>query len=147
MDAGIACRATGSDQVFQVENATLSLFALLQSKMHMAWMQTVGGRLKGDYRYSNTLVYNTFAVPHLSNQQKLYLSKYAEIILNARNLNLKNDTTLSDLYDPLLMPMELRKAHARNDKYVDSLYGLTNPSDEERVLKIAALYRETREDS
>lgn len=130
----------GSDQVFQVENATLHLFALLQSKVHMAWMQTVGGRLKGDYRYSNTLVYNTFAIPTLTDQQKNYLEKYAQLILSARELSDK-EATLADLYDPLLMPVELRKAHERNDKFVDSMYGLSDPSDEERVLAVAKLYR------
>ncbi|MEN2316341.1 DNA methyltransferase [Lacticaseibacillus paracasei] len=132
----------GSDQVFQVENATLSLFALLQSKMHMTWMQTVGGRLKGDYRYSNTLVYNTFAVPILTKQQHAYLSKYAELILDARRTNLSNGASLADLYDPLLMPSDLRKAHQRNDKFVDSIYGLDDPTEEQRLVTLVKCYQD-----
>ena len=87
--------------------------------MHMAWLRYVGGRLKSDYRYSIGLVYNTFPMPH----EKPDLSKLeplAQAVLDARAAH--PDATLADLYDPDLMPPDLRKAHQALDRAVDKLY-------------------------
>ena len=131
-----------SNLCFQLSNATLGMFALLQSKLHMAWLDTVGGRLKGDYRYSNTLVYNTFVVPETAKGVPL-LEHTAQAILDARQKYLDQGASLAGMYDPLTMPPDLRKAHQDNDKLVDSLYGLKNPTKEERVARLMELYLES----
>ena len=97
-----------SNLVRVLENATLADFALLTSAMHMAWLRHVGGRLKSDYRYSIGLVYNTFPTPPgSSDRSKLEL--LAKAILAARAVH--PDATLADLYDPDLMPLNLRRSH------------------------------------
>ena len=127
-----------SDLVFVLQNATLADFALLTSAMHMAWLRHVGGRLKSDYRYSIGLVYNTFPMP----PEKPDLSKLeplAKTILNARAAH--PDATLADLYDPDLMPPDLRKAHQTLDRTVDKLYCRSGFSSErERVEHLFMLY-------
>ncbi|MFD1440786.1 type IIL restriction-modification enzyme MmeI [Lacticaseibacillus hegangensis] len=130
-----------ADATFQLANASYSLFALLESKMHTAWLRTVGGKLKSDFRYSNTLVYNTFCFPKLTETQTSFLESYAELILEARSAYLKKDWSLAELYDAVYMPKELRKAHQRNDAFVDSLYGLDNPTHDQRVSRLTELYR------
>jgi hypothetical protein len=109
-----------SDLVFIVPNATKSLFALLTSAMHMAWMRLTAGRLKSDYRYSINSVYNTFPAPDLTPQDEARLERLADDVLAAR-ANYPDDS-LADLYDPNLMPPDLRKAHEALDKAVDRLY-------------------------
>ena len=127
-----------SDLVFVLQNATLADFALLTSAMHMAWLRHVGGRLKSDYRYSIGLVYNTFPMP----PEKPDLSKLeplAQAILDARTTH--PDATLADLYDPDLMPPDLRKAHQALDRAVDRLYRRTGfASERERVEHLFMLY-------
>ena len=108
-----------SNLVRVIENATLSDFALLTSAMHMAWLRHIGGRLKSDYRYSIGLVYNTFPLP--SEDAKLAkLEPLAQAVLDARAAH--PVATLADLYDPDLMPPNLRKAHHALDRAVDRLY-------------------------
>lgn len=85
-------------------------------------MRTVAGRMKSDYRYSNTLVYNTFPWPTPTDKQKAKIEKTAQAILDARALY--PDSSLADLYDPLTMPKELLKAHQDNDRAVMEAYGL-----------------------
>lgn len=133
-----------ANSAFQLENATPQLFSLLQSKLHMAWLDTVGGRLKGDYRYSNTLVYNTFVVPKLTDETVSALTASAEQILQVCKAYSVQGNSLADMYDPLLMPADLRKAHNANDKLVDSIYGLKNPTKEERVARLMEMYLEER---
>ena len=127
-----------SDLVFVLQNATLADFALLTSAMHMAWLRHVGGRLKSDYRYSIGLVYNTFPVP----PEKPDLSKLeplAKAVLAARAAH--PDATLADLYDPDLMPPDLRKAHQALDRAVDKLYRRGGfASERERVEHLFMLY-------
>ena len=91
------------------------------SNVHMAWMRTICGRLKSDYRYSNTIVYNNFPWPKLNEQQKQRINETAQKILDARELY--SDSSLADLYDPITMPAELRRAHTANDKAVMAAYG------------------------
>ena len=106
-----------SDLVFIIENANKSLFALLTSAMHMAWLRHIGGRLKSDYRYSIGLVYNTFPVPQVPAGRLERLKPYADAVLAARAAH--PNATLADLYDPDLMPVDLRRAHRALDGVVD----------------------------
>lgn len=105
-----------------VADATLYHFGIITSNVHMAWMRTVGGRLKSDYRYSNSVVYNTFPWPLPTNEQKAKIEQTAQAILAARELY--SNCSLADLYDEATMPPELRKAHQQNDRAVMEAYGM-----------------------
>ena len=105
-----------------VPNATLYHFGVITSNVHMSWMRTVAGRLKSDYRYSNSVVYNNFPWPSPSLEQRKRIEDTARGILQARALY--PDSSLADLYDPLTMPPELRKAHTANDRAVMQAYGM-----------------------
>ena len=127
-----------SNLVRVIENATLSDFALLTSAMHMAWLRHIGGRLKSDYRYSIGLVYNTFPLPP-ENAKLKKLEPLAQAVLDARAAH--PDATLADLYDPDLMPPNLRKAHTTLDRAVDRLYRPGGfASERERVEHLFGLY-------
>lgn len=104
-----------------IANADLFEFGVLESNVHMAWMRTVCGRIKSDYRYSNDIVYNNFPWPTPTPAQKERIEKTAQAILDARALY--PESSLADLYDELTMPVELRKAHRANDKAVMEAYG------------------------
>ena len=110
-----------SDLVFLIPNASLYEFGILMSNIHNAWMRQVAGRLKSDYRYSKDIVYNNFPWPNPTTTQRATVEKTAQAILDARALY--SDSTLADLYDEVLMPPELRKAHQQNDKAVMLAYG------------------------
>ena len=97
-------------------------FGVLESNVHMSWMRTVAGRLKSDYRYSGAVVYNNFPSPSPTPEQKHRIEQTAQGILDARSLY--PDSSLADLYDPLTMPVELRKAHTANDMAVMAAYGM-----------------------
>ena len=103
-----------------IPNATL--YGILTSNVHNSWMRAVAGRLKSDYRYSGSVVYNNFPWPNPTDEQKAKIEKTAQAILDARALFL--DSSLADLYDPLTMPTELLKAHQANDRAVMQAYGL-----------------------
>ena len=120
-----------TDSVTIIENATLYDFGILTSNVHMAWMRTVAGRLKSDYRYSAKIVYNNFPWPEVTEAQKEKISKTAQAILDARALY--PDSSLADLYDELTMPVELRRAHQANDKAVMEAYGMTKVVDGKRT--------------
>ncbi|MCA6283258.1 MAG: class I SAM-dependent DNA methyltransferase, partial [Phenylobacterium sp.] len=109
-----------SDLVFVLEDASLERFALLTSSMHMAWLRNIGGRLKSDYRYSVGLVYNPFPWPNLEGADRSRLDTLAQSVLDARTAH--PGATLADLYDPDVMPADLRKAHRALDLAVDRLY-------------------------
>ena len=111
-----------TNALFYIDFATIYHFGILESNIHMAWMRTIAGRLKSDYRYSNTLVYNNFPWPTPTDKQKEKIEKTAQAILDARALY--PDSSLADLYDPLTMPSELLKAHQDNDRAVMEVYGL-----------------------
>lgn len=102
-------------------DATLYHFGVLTSNVHNAWMRAICGRMKSDYRYSSTLVYNNFPWPTPTEQQKQKIEQTAQAILDARVLY--PDSSLADLYDDLTMPVELRKAHQDNDRAVMQAYG------------------------
>ncbi|MDK4330805.1 N-6 DNA methylase [Corynebacterium accolens] len=130
-----------SNAAFAIYDAEPWLFALLTSQMHMAWTSTVGGKMKTDYRYSNTIVYNNFPVPELSERQKQRLTELALRVLDVREYHC--DKTLAQLYDPDLMPDNLRQAHLEVDEYVDSLYSKrTYETDEDRLSDLFARYEE-----
>ena len=110
-----------SNLVKLIPNATLYHFGVLTSNVHMAWMRTVCGRLKSDYRYSKDIVYNNFPWCDPDEKQKATIEKTAQMILDARAKY--PDCSLADLYDETTMPPELRKAHQANDKAVMQAYG------------------------
>ena len=112
-----------SDSVTIIPGATLYHFGILTSNVHMAWMRTVAGRLKSDYRYSKDIVYNNFPWPAPTEEQKTKIEKTAQMILTAREKY--PDSSLADLYDDLTMPPELRKAHQENDRAVMAAYGFS----------------------
>ena len=120
----------------------LADFALLTSAMHMAWLRHIGGRLKSDYRYSIGLVYNTFPTPP-AGADLSKLEPLAQAVLDARAAH--PDVTLSDLYDPDLMPPNLRRAHQSLDRAVDRLYRAKRFSSEhDRVEYLFMLYEKMR---
>ena len=127
-----------------VPSATLYHFGVLTSRVHMAWMRAVAGRLKSDYRYSGAIVYNNFPWPNLCDSASLRekISQTAQAILDARARD--PDSSLADLYDPLTMPPDLRAAHEANDRAVLAAYGLRPDTPEpEVVARLFGLYAET----
>ena len=134
-----------------IPNATLYDFGILTSNVHMAWMRTVAGRLKSDYRYSAKIVYNNFPWPTVTEEQKQFIANTAQGILDARALY--PDCSLADLYDELTMPVELRKAHQANDIAVMKAYGMIKKVDgkdtflteSETVARLFEMYQELTE--
>ena len=127
----VAPPAIPSDSTLVLSEASLANFALLTSAMHMAWLRYIGGRLKSDYRYSIGLVYNTFRLPPTRSDPKK-LEALAKAALDARASH--PDSTLADLYDPDLMPANLRRAHNDLDRSVDHLYKSSKfHSERERI--------------
>lgn len=119
-----------SDLVLIIPNATLADFAILTSSVHMEWMRAVCGRLGDGYRYSANIVYNNFPFASLDEKDKETLTATAQGILDARAEF--GDCSLADLYNPLTMPANLRKAHEKNDQAVLKIYGIdktATPSD------------------
>jgi hypothetical protein len=110
--------------------------------MHMAWVRAVAGRLKSDYRYSNQIVYNNFPWPHdPSDKQREAMEQAAQAVLDARAAH--PESSLADLYDPVAMPPDLRKAHQALDRAVDAAYGKKGfTSDAERVAFLFELYQQ-----
>ena len=128
-----------SNLVRIVENASKHQFALLTSAMHVGWMRNIGGRLESRYRYSIGLVYNNFPLPPVPTERLKRLAPHADAVLSARANH--PDATLADLYDPDLMPPDLRKAHQALDRAVDRLYRRTGfTSERERVEHLLGLY-------
>jgi hypothetical protein len=122
-----------------IPNATLYDFGILTSAMHMAWLRSVCGRIKSDYRYSASIVYNNFPWPDCTGKQKKVIEKLAQEILNVREKFPKS--TLASLYDPLTMPKELIKAHQKLDKAVEAAYGRSFEDDSQRVAYLFELYQ------
>lgn len=124
-----------------IPNASNFNFGILESKVHYIWLKNFCGRLKSDYRYSNTIIYNNFPWPTVGDKQEQNISETAQGILNTRKLY--PDSSLADLYDPLTMPVELRKAHEANDKAVLKAYGLKpSVSEDEIVQRLFEMYEE-----
>ena len=104
-----------------IPDASLYHFGVLMSNVHMAWMRAVCGRMKSDYRYSNSVTYNNFPWPTPTEAQKAKIEQTAKAILDAR-ANYPT-ASLADLYNEALMPPDLRKAHQANDRAVMAAYG------------------------
>ncbi|EFU79718.1 class I SAM-dependent DNA methyltransferase [Mobiluncus curtisii] len=127
------------DSVSIVPNADIYLFGVLMSQTHNAWMRAVAGRLKSDYRYSSDIVYNNFVWPDAAPAKRERIEQSAQGILEARSLY--PDASLATLYDPDLMPAELRAAHRENDRAVEAAYGLPADGDEAGIVShLFALY-------
>jgi hypothetical protein len=128
-----------TDLLFALFDAPLWNMALIASRLHLVWIGTVCGKMKTDFRYSNTLGWNTFPVPLLTEQNKSDLTVCAENILLAREAHFP--ATIADLYDPDAMPENLRHAHARNDEVLERIYiGRRFKNDTERLEKLFDLY-------
>ena len=116
-----------TDAAMCIPDGDVYEFGILESNIHMAWMRTVCGRIKSDYRYSKDIVYNNFPWPEPTAQQRQKIEQTAQSILDARALY--PDSSLADLYDELTMPPELRKAHHQNDMAVMQAYGFKKDSE------------------
>ena len=125
-----------------ITDATLYLFGILESNVHMAWMRAVCGRLESRYDYSKQIVYNNFPWPTPTEAQKSKIEQTAQAILDARSLY--PDSSLADLYDELTMPPELRKAHQANDRAVMEAYGfdVKSMTESQCVAELFKLYQE-----
>ena len=124
------CLASNKLRVFP--NATLYHFGILQSAMHMAWVNQVSGRLKSDYQWSVKLVYNNFPWPDPADAQRLRVNEAAQAVLTARSAHTQSGATLADLYDPRTTPPDLATAHTHLDRAVDRCYRKQPFPDERR---------------
>ena len=129
-----------SNLVQIIPSAQIYHFGILTSSIHMAWMRAVAGRLKSDYRYSGSVVYNNFVWCEPNLEQKKLIEQTAQNILDVRKKYPKS--TLADLYDELTMPADLRLAHKKNDLAVAKAYGFENILDDEPkiVAELLKLY-------
>jgi hypothetical protein len=127
------------DQAFALYDAPLWNLAVIASRLHLVWIATACGKLETRYRYSNTLGWNTFPVPTLTEKNKADLTRCAEDILLVREHHFP--ATIADLYDPENMPADLRAAHERNDEVLERIYiGRRFKNDTERLEKLFDLY-------
>lgn len=137
----LPCTVISSNANLIIPDTNLYHFGVLTSNVHNAWMRTVCGRLKSDYRYSANIVYNNFPWPSPTAEQKAKIEQTAQEILNARALY--PDSSLADLYDELTMPVELRRAHQHNDKAVMQAYGFWGKlnTESECVAELMKMYQ------
>lgn len=130
-----------SDLAFAVFDPGLWVLGLITSRMHMTWVKAVAGRKDNRLRYSNQIVYNNFPVPVLSEQTKDQLTEAALRVLDVREYH--SEKTLAELYDPDLMPDDLRVAHQELDALVDSIYSRRGfDSDEQRLAHLFEMYEQ-----
>ena len=135
----IDSQSTVTSENFALYDAPLWNMALIASRLHLTWIATVCGKLKTDFRYSNTLGWNTFPAPKLTEKNKEDLTHCAEEILLAREAHFPK--TIAELYDPEKMPDNLRYAHERNDEVLERIYiGRRFKNDTERLEKLFYLY-------
>lgn len=128
-----------SDNAYAIYGAEDYLLAVLASRIHTVWLAAVGGRMKTDYRYSNTLVYNTFPIPELSDDQKEALETHTVEILVAREAH--PGKTIAWLYDPKTMPANLLQAHNNLDETLETIYiGRRFRNDTERLEHLFKIY-------
>ncbi|NDV67184.1 DNA methyltransferase [Bacteroides sp. 224] len=131
--------ASGSS--FVIDDCPVFVFGFLNSKMHIQWVRTIGGKMKSDIQYSSSLCYNTFPFPSISDEKKNQIEAAANHVLDIRDYHIGK--TLAELYDPDKMPKDLRQAHHELDLIVDSCYQ-EKPfeNDEERLECLFRLYEE-----
>ena len=128
-----------ANTVFGLLDGPLWVFSLIASKLHVVWIGTVCARLELRYSYTNTVGWNTFPVPTLTEKNKVDLTRCAEDILLAREAHFP--ATIADLYDPDAIPANLREAHERNDEVLERIYiGRRFRNDTERLEKLFELY-------
>ena len=128
-----------ADSASAIYGANLVDFSVLSSRLHINWVSAVGGRIKTDYRYSGTLIWNTFPVPKLTERNRADLTRCAEHILLTREAHFP--ATIADLYNPEKMPENLRQAHDHNDEVFERIYiGRRFKNDTERLEKLFDLY-------
>ena len=136
--------STVTDAAFAIFDAPLWSISLIGSRMHRVWISTVCGRLKTDFRYSNTLGWNTFPMPKFTQKNIVDLTKNAEDILLAREMFFPK--TIAQLYDPEQMPEKLLELHKYNDEVLERIYiGRSFKNDTERIEKLFELYCKTIE--
>ena len=141
----LSARFIVSDAALAIYDAPLWNMALIASRLHLVWIATVCGQLETRFRYSNTLGWNTFPVPTLTEKNKNDLTHCAEDILLAREAHFP--ATIADLYDPDAMPEDLRAAHERNDEVLERIYiGRRFKNDTERLEKLFELYTKVTAD-
>lgn len=130
---------TVTNKLFALYDAPIWNMALIASRLHWVWIGTVCVRMRTDFSYSNTLGWNTFPIPQLTDKNKADLTHCAEGILLAREAHFP--ATIADLYDPETMPANLREAHDRNDEVLERIYiGRRFRNDTERLEKLFELY-------
>ena len=128
-----------TNKTFFIGNSPMWCVSILASKLHLSWIAAICGRLRSDYSYSNTLGWNTFPVPTLTEKNKADLTRCAENILLAREAHFPK--TIADLYAPDKMPPNLREAHEQNDETLERIYiGRRFKNDTERLEKLFELY-------
>ncbi|MFN7305349.1 MAG: class I SAM-dependent DNA methyltransferase, partial [Alphaproteobacteria bacterium] len=128
-----------NDSAFAIYDAPIWNMALIASRLHLMWIATVCGKLETRYRYSNTLGWNTFPIPTLTEKNKADLTRCAEDLLLSREAHFP--ATIADLYEPEAMPANLRAAHDRNDEVLERIYiGRRFRNDTERLEKLFELY-------
>jgi N-6 DNA Methylase len=135
----LGSRAVISNKVFGILDTPLWALALVASKLHVVWIGTVCARMRTDFSYTNTLGWNTFPVPTLTENDKAALTRCAEDILLAREAHFP--ATIADLYNPEHIPPNLRAAHERNDETLERIYiGRRFKNDTERLEKLFEMY-------
>jgi len=128
-------------EAFALYDAPMWNLSIIASRMHLVWIGTVCGKMKTDFRYSNTLGWNTFPIPELTEKNRADLTRCAEDILVAREAHFP--ATIADLYNPETMPENLRPARERNDEVLERIYiGRCFKNDTERLEKLFELYTE-----
>lgn len=138
-------KVIATDALLIVPNSSLYEFGVIESRLQTAWVKYIAGRLKSDFRYSAKIVYNNFPWPEATDAYKKKISETAQVILDARALY--PDSSLADLYDPLTMPIELRKAHEANDRAVLKAYGLKPSATEAEIVQhLFKMYEELTKD-
>lgn len=142
LPAGLVdANSTVTSEAFALYDAPLWNLALIASRLHLVWIATVCGKLKTDFRYSNTMGWNTFPIPKLTAQNRTDLTRAAENILLAREAHFP--ATIAGLYQPGQMPENLARAHAENDTIIERIYiGRTFKNDTERLEKLFEMYQE-----
>lgn len=124
---------------FTIYGTHLDAFSVVVSTLHRVWADIIAGRLGNGTRYGNTVVYNTFPLPVLTEKNSVDLTRCAENILLAREAHFP--ATIADLYDPDKMPADLRETHERNDEVLERIYiGRRFRNDTERLEKLFELY-------
>lgn len=140
--ARLSTEVIASDLLFTTPDPDGFAFAIIESSMFMAWQKSIGGRLKSDCRFSNTIVWNNLPLPQLDDETRKRVIDAGKAVLEARANH--PGQSLADLYDPDFMPADLRKAHQQLDKIVDVAFGAERPcaNDDERLQVLFDRYAE-----